>query len=128
MTFLLPPNIKGLILKNFVRISDFKEIWSFPDGIYLLKVNNRNTRTRCEICSKLRIKTPERRHWRRHVIASWIKKRKIFCPRFFYTFPQQLKKEAFVLFCPTMKTTRNFRIPARHHLCMIFLAFGTIKL
>ena len=28
-------------------------------------VNYRNTRTRCEICSKLTIKTPERRHWRR---------------------------------------------------------------
>ena len=25
-------------------------------GIYLLKVNNRNTRTRCEICSKLTVK------------------------------------------------------------------------
>ena len=36
-----------------------------PAGIYLFKVNNRNTRTRCEICSKLTIKTPERRHWRR---------------------------------------------------------------
>ena len=34
----------------------------YPAGIYLLKVNNRNTRTRCEICSKLTIKTPERRH------------------------------------------------------------------
>ena len=33
-----------------------------PTGIYLLKVNNRNTRTRCEICSKLTIKIPERRH------------------------------------------------------------------
>ena len=33
----------------------------FPVSIYLLKVNNRNTRTRCEICSKLTIKTPERR-------------------------------------------------------------------
>ena len=32
-----------------------------PAGIYLLKVNNRNTRTRCEICSKLTIKTPEGR-------------------------------------------------------------------
>ena len=32
---------------------------------YMFKVNNRNTRTRCEICSKLTIKTPERRHWRR---------------------------------------------------------------
>ena len=36
-----------------------------PAGIYLLKVDNRNTRARCEICSKLTIKTPERRHWRR---------------------------------------------------------------
>ena len=26
-------------------------IATFPAGIYLLKVNNRNTRTRCEICS-----------------------------------------------------------------------------
>ena len=35
-----------------------------PGGIYRLKVNNRNTRTRCEICLKLTIKTPERRQWR----------------------------------------------------------------
>ena len=35
-----------------------------PPGTYLLKVNNKNTRTRYEICSKLTIKTPERRHWR----------------------------------------------------------------
>ena len=32
-------------------------------GIYLFKVNSRNTRTICEICSKLTIKTPERRQW-----------------------------------------------------------------
>ena len=38
---------------------------TFPAGIYLLKVNNRNSRTRCEICSKLIIKIPERRQWRR---------------------------------------------------------------
>ena len=31
----------------------------------MLKVNNRNTRTRCEICLKLTIKTSERRHWYR---------------------------------------------------------------
>ena len=30
-------------------------------GIYLIKVNNRSTRSRCEICSKLTIKTSERR-------------------------------------------------------------------
>ena len=32
---------------------------SFPAGIYLLKVNNRNNRTSCEICSELTIKIPE---------------------------------------------------------------------
>ena len=51
-----------------------------PACIYLLKVNNRNSRTRCVISSKLTIKTPERRQWRlsgifivefEHVIASW---------------------------------------------------------
>ena len=55
---------------------------NYPAGIYLLKVKNRNTRTRCEICSKLTIKLPERRQWRRsgifivnfeHVIAGWVK-------------------------------------------------------
>ena len=34
---------------------------TIPAGNYMFKVNNRNTRTRCEICSKLTIKTPERR-------------------------------------------------------------------
>ena len=42
--------------------------------------NNRNTRARCEICSKLTMKMPEQRHWRcsgvlivnfEHVIAGW---------------------------------------------------------
>ena len=36
-----------------------------PAGNYMLKVNNRNSRIRCEICSKLTIKTPERRQRRR---------------------------------------------------------------
>ena len=56
----------------------------FPAGIYLLKVNDRNTRTRCEICSKLTIKIPERCHHHftscssvsivnfEHVIAGWV--------------------------------------------------------
>ena len=34
------------------------------DNIYMFKVNNRSTRKRGEICSKLTIKTPERRHCR----------------------------------------------------------------
>ena len=36
-----------------------------PAGNYMFKVNNRNTRTRCEIRSKLTIKVAETRHWRR---------------------------------------------------------------
>ena len=32
--------------------------------IYLFIVNNRNTRKRCETCSKLTIKTPQLCHWR----------------------------------------------------------------
>ena len=39
----------------------FSEIMFLPANIYLLKVNNRNTRKRCEICSRLKLKTPERR-------------------------------------------------------------------
>ena len=42
-----------------------KACWLFsnetPAGIYLLKVNNRNTKTRCAICSKLTMKIPEQR-------------------------------------------------------------------
>ena len=33
----------------------------YPAVIYLLKINNRNTRTRCKKCSKLTIKIPEQR-------------------------------------------------------------------
>ena len=33
----------------------------YPANIYLIKVNNTNTRKRCEICSKLATKTSERR-------------------------------------------------------------------
>ena len=35
-----------------------------PAGNHMFKVNDKSTRTRCEICSKLTIKTTERRHWR----------------------------------------------------------------
>ena len=36
-----------------------------PASNYMLKVNNRNTRTRYGLCLMLTIKTPERRQWRR---------------------------------------------------------------
>ena len=35
----------------------------YPAGNYMFKINNRNTRTRRKICSKLTIKAPERRQW-----------------------------------------------------------------
>ena len=41
---------------------------SYQANIYLVKVNNRNTRKRCEIFSKLTIKTPEPRRSRRSVV------------------------------------------------------------
>ena len=48
---------------KFINVAS--KLDAFPAGNYMFKVNNRNTRTRCEICSKLTIKTPERRQWRR---------------------------------------------------------------
>ena len=42
-----------------------------PAGNYMFKVNNRNTRTRCEICSKLTIKTPERRYCENGKDSEW---------------------------------------------------------
>ena len=53
---------------SFVKTEDLKTFSVsiyFPAGIYLLNVNNRSTRTRCEIFSKLAIVTQERRQWRR---------------------------------------------------------------
>ena len=50
------------------------KLWSFlqrvwitasPTGIYLFKVNAEDTRLMYEICSKLIIKTTDRRHWHR---------------------------------------------------------------
>ena len=37
---------------------------AIPAGNDMFKVNNRHTRTRYEVCSKLTIKTPERRQLR----------------------------------------------------------------
>ena len=40
------------IFKGVIEVSQ-----NYPDNIYLFKVNNRDTRKRCGICSKLTIKT-----------------------------------------------------------------------
>ena len=55
----IPSNKQKEIRQEWLR-----RIKRVPVDIYMLKVSNNNTRTRCEICSELRIKTPEH-HWRR---------------------------------------------------------------
>ena len=35
-----------------------RHLYLYPGSNYMFKVNNRNTRTKFEICSKLTIKTP----------------------------------------------------------------------
>ena len=53
-----------------IKVSNILLMWfnnlMIPAGNYMFKVNNRNTRTRCEICSKLTIMSPERRYGRRY--------------------------------------------------------------
>ena len=79
-------------LKLFLQSEEciYKRQRVIPAGIYLLKVNNRNTRKRCEMCLKLIIKTPEQRQWLtlnlfhtvfkcfycnfEHVMAGWVYK------------------------------------------------------
>ena len=43
--------------------AEFKLVWIFPTVTCLLKLNNRNTRARCDICSRLTIKIREQRQW-----------------------------------------------------------------
>ena len=57
-----------LCVSNVVFSRIFSSVSYFPTGNYLLNVNNRNSRTRCEVCSKLTIKTSERLQCRRFVI------------------------------------------------------------
>ena len=46
--------------KTATNFTDFLEI-NNPVDNYMFKINNRNTKRTCEICSKLAIKTRERR-------------------------------------------------------------------
>ena len=50
-------------LLKFRRFPYQKRLNMNPAGNYMFKVKNKNIRTRCEICSKLTIKAPERHHW-----------------------------------------------------------------
>ena len=64
-------NDLDLLNDNLIPIKSYSSIdleTEDPAGNNMFKVNNRNTRTRGEICSKLTIKIPDRRHWRRSSI------------------------------------------------------------
>ena len=41
---------------------------NIPLNIYLFKIKSRNNRKICDICSRLTIKTPTRRHWYRSFV------------------------------------------------------------
>ena len=57
-----PTSAKGLCYLATMTTILFLCKTNCSTGIYLFKVNSNNG-TRFEICSKLTIKTPERRHW-----------------------------------------------------------------
>ena len=59
----LVENLKDLMFR--LKLSLKYYLYKIPANFYLFKVNYRNTRKRCEICSKLTIKTLEQRRWRR---------------------------------------------------------------
>ena len=50
-----------------LQTSKIENYATTPVGNYMFKVSNRNTRTRCEMCSKLTIKTPEVKLYVYHV-------------------------------------------------------------
>ena len=47
----------NFLTKFFLLVKSWTQ--AFPPKIFLLKVNKRNTRKWCEICSKLTVKTPD---------------------------------------------------------------------
>ena len=55
----LPNASVGIIPITFSVTRLFLGCYSYPANIYLFKVDNRNTRKWCDICSKLTIKTPK---------------------------------------------------------------------
>ena len=55
----------GIAFKNIVFKPWCNDWRCNPEGIYLPKVKNRNTRTRCEVCSKSTIKHQSGSQWRR---------------------------------------------------------------
>ena len=61
--FCLQTTFVKQILQIILSISTSYIQYQGPAGNYMLKGNNRNTRTRCGVCSKLTIKIPGRCQW-----------------------------------------------------------------
>ena len=61
----------GIFIVYFERISHSFRCFRHKDqiGIHMFKINNGNTRAMCEICSKLRVKTPDWRQWHRSGVS-----------------------------------------------------------
>ena len=62
--FMIVRKIPGYSTPPIFMINHFRIFWRILANIYLFKVNIGNTRKRFKKCSKLIIKTPERRHSR----------------------------------------------------------------
>ena len=70
-------NVTNLV--NVLRKYNYSNNTHYPATIYLFKVNNRNTRRRCEICPTFIITTSERCHWcRSGVFIVNFKSRQLF--------------------------------------------------
>ena len=61
----LKKKLQWIIITISITLIQFIMAYLITFGIYIFTVNNRNTRKRCAVCSKLTIMTPEQRHWRR---------------------------------------------------------------
>ena len=54
------------LFSNIYHLVLWNHLWyPWPTGSCMFKVNDRNIKTKCEICLKLTLKTPERRQWHR---------------------------------------------------------------
>ena len=55
-----------IVNKNEIDGKDNRKFVSYPDVNDMFKADNKNTKTRCEICSKLTIKVAERLQFASH--------------------------------------------------------------
>ena len=76
--------LEHLGMKNCQVLTLFVTV--FPASIYLFRVNNRNNRRRCKICSKLTIKTLERRQFSDIIVVFLLLTLNIFLTILYYCY------------------------------------------